>query len=252
MTLKRAACPLLLFGLLLGLVRLGDERLTVPLHSLPAFTGWLNDTQPADMAAAMLRQAGIVLAAYLLAATTLALVAHVLGYRRLALVLLRAGLPRSARTLVTGTAGLGFAAGTVVLSSPSQAGAGPAIASVVVEEPPQPVLATMALLTEGTAPAAAATATMVLLDSSPAFEPATPEAPGSSDPNDDWVVGPGDSFWAIAEELVDEFQGAGRGELDVATYCRQLIAANHDRLARPDQPDLLFPGQVLTVPPPVA
>lgn len=256
MTLTRAACPLLLLGLLFGLVRMGDERLTVPLHSLPAFTDWLNHTQPADMAAAMLRQTGIVIAAYLLLATTLALVAQALGYRRLALVLLRAGLPRSARTLVTGTAGLGFAAGTVVLSTPSQAGAGQPIATAVAAEPPRAVFATMTLLGDGSEPATVDTATMALLDSPPAVEAATPSElalPGesvSSAADDDWIVGPGDSFWAIAEELLDELHGPGQGELDVATYCRQLIDANHDRLARPDHPDLLFPGQVLTVPPP--
>jgi nucleoid-associated protein YgaU len=64
------------------------------------------------------------------------------------------------------------------------------------------------------------------------------------DDNEVWVVDAGDSFWSIAEDVV----GLGRR---TQAYWEQLIAANRHRLAVPDQPDLLFPGQRLTLPPPV-
>ncbi|HEY8543828.1 MAG TPA: LysM domain-containing protein [Acidimicrobiales bacterium] len=64
------------------------------------------------------------------------------------------------------------------------------------------------------------------------------------DDNEVWVVRTGDSFWSIAEDVV------GVGPRTHA-YWEQLIAANRSRLAVPDQPDLLFPGQRLTLPPPV-
>lgn len=48
--------------------------------------------------------------------------------------------------------------------------------------------------------------------------------------------------------------GGGRrsGSLagDLSRYCRKLIETNRDRLVDPDNPDLLVPGQVLTIPPP--
>ena len=93
MKLSRTACPLLLLGLLLGLLRLGDEQLTVPLHSVSALSDWMSKAPPIDMAAALLRQAGIVLAAYLFVTTTVAVIAQALGCRRVAVLVLRAGVP---------------------------------------------------------------------------------------------------------------------------------------------------------------
>ena len=64
-----------------------------------------------------------------------------------------------------------------------------------------------------------------------------------------WTVGPGDSFWKIAEEELGD--AWGRDDLtdaEVATYWRTLIAQNMDRLVEPGNPDLLFPGQELMLP----
>jgi nucleoid-associated protein YgaU len=75
--------------------------------------------------------------------------------------------------------------------------------------------------------------------------PHTPPASAAGgDEHEVWVVGAGDSFWSIAEDVV------GAGGDHVRAYWEQLIAANADRLAVPGQPDLLFPGQRLTLPPP--
>jgi nucleoid-associated protein YgaU len=94
---------------------------------------------------------------------------------------------------------------------------------------------------------------MLLLEEPPAEPPTTRVAPQTvALTDDDWVVESGDSFWSIAEEMLSDYQGPGQDEVDVALYCRQLIAANRDRLATPDEPNLLFPGQVLTVPPPAS
>jgi len=63
-----------------------------------------------------------------------------------------------------------------------------------------------------------------------------------------WTVRPGESFWSIAEAVV----GARHPHPDpktVARYWLVLIRANWDRLAVPGHPDLVFSGQVLTLPP---
>jgi nucleoid-associated protein YgaU len=65
---------------------------------------------------------------------------------------------------------------------------------------------------------------------------------------DEVVVAPGDSFWSLAEEAVAE--GAAVGPVD--GYWRRLVALNAPRLVDPGNPDLLYPGQVLLLPPPDA
>lgn len=57
-----------------------------------------------------------------------------------------------------------------------------------------------------------------------------------------WTIRPGDSFWSIAEEVT---QGSAAG-----AYWSRLVQANRDRLVEPDDPDLLFPGQSVVLPPP--
>jgi nucleoid-associated protein YgaU len=86
-------------------------------------------------------------------------------------------------------------------------------------------------------------------------EAAAPEAPPAEEaapattPNDDtWTVELGDHLWAIAEETLRD-AGVPAGDDEVASYWRELVDANRDRLADPTDPDLLFPGQVLVVPP---
>jgi nucleoid-associated protein YgaU len=41
-------------------------------------------------------------------------------------------------------------------------------------------------------------------------------------------------------------------DAEVDDYWTRLIAANRDRLAHGDDPDLVFPGQVFDLPPPPA
>jgi hypothetical protein len=73
----------------------------------------------------------------------------------------------------------------------------------------------------------------------------------TSEPDDDWVVEFGDSFWSIAEEAVAERTTRRRPtEAEVAAYWRRLVDANRDRLVDARNPDLLLPGQRLVVPPP--
>jgi nucleoid-associated protein YgaU len=61
---------------------------------------------------------------------------------------------------------------------------------------------------------------------------------------DEHVVQPGEHFWSIAERVVSD-----RGiDVPVGQYWRLLVEANRSRLVDPDDPDLLYPGQVLVLP----
>jgi hypothetical protein len=64
-----------------------------------------------------------------------------------------------------------------------------------------------------------------------------------------WVVRPGEHLWSIARQLLDTGTGPSPADAEVAPYWRQLTEANRDRLADPANPDLLFPGDQLVVPP---
>lgn len=92
-------------------------------------------------------------------------------------------------------------------------------------------------------------------DSAPASEPAPPPAPADASPadpapaGDRWQVSGGDHLWSIADAVVSRHLDRLATDAEIAPYWRQLVVANRGVLADPDNPDLLFAGQVLTLPP---
>lgn len=66
------------------------------------------------------------------------------------------------------------------------------------------------------------------------------------------TVEPGDHFWAIARErLEDEWQRPA-ADHEIGPYWVQVVDANRDRLAPPGDPDLIYPGQQMVLPTPPA
>jgi nucleoid-associated protein YgaU len=63
------------------------------------------------------------------------------------------------------------------------------------------------------------------------------------------VVQPGEHFWSIAEAQLAAVTSDAPTDAQVAAYWHRLIAANRSVLAIADEPDLLFPDQVLSLPP---
>jgi len=80
----------------------------------------------------------------------------------------------------------------------------------------------------------------------PPTPPALGPVPGS------WTVRSGDHFWAVAEQVLSRAWGRPPTDAEVARYWRTLVETNRSRLPDPANPDLLFPGHSLTVPPPPA
>jgi hypothetical protein len=77
----------------------------------------------------------------------------------------------------------------------------------------------------------------------PPTPPSPPPAPAST-----VVVQPGDSFWSIAEQLVELRTRRAPSDPEVIGPWLDLIAENRDVLPDPDDPDLLLPGTVLDLP----
>lgn len=75
----------------------------------------------------------------------------------------------------------------------------------------------------------------------PAAAPQPRPAPASVPAR--WVVRPGDSLWSIAEATI------GGPPERVAAYWERLVTANRPTLPDPADPSLLFPGDVVALPP---
>ncbi len=75
------------------------------------------------------------------------------------------------------------------------------------------------------------------------------DPPHTVAPTETYLVVPGDSFWRIAAVRVEAHLGRIPTPSEIAGHWRVLIAANQDRLAIPGNPDLIFPGDELVLPP---
>jgi nucleoid-associated protein YgaU len=58
----------------------------------------------------------------------------------------------------------------------------------------------------------------------------------------------GDSLWTIARDTLAAAQGRTPSEAELHHYWQQLIERNRPRLADAENPDLIFPGQVVELP----
>ncbi|MDQ3575402.1 MAG: LysM peptidoglycan-binding domain-containing protein [Actinomycetota bacterium] len=215
-------------------------RLPPPsLSSPPGGAVWLMQHQPAEVALSILRLMALALGWYLLVVTLGALVARLLRLATLTSVVDAVTLP-AVRRMVSGAVGLSLVATSF-----------PVLGSVAGAQGEPPAVETMRRLPDGAPPAEPSspprTMRRVPDPQSPAKAPAPPSpspAPGS------WTVRPGDHFWAVAERVLTDAWGRVPADGEVDPYWRALVKANQARLRDPRNPDLLFTGQTLAVPPP--
>lgn len=85
-------------------------------------------------------------------------------------------------------------------------------------------------------------------ESAPAPAVPPPEATAGDGPASTTVV-PGDNLWLISERALAGALGRPPSEREVASYWRLVIDENRDRL-RSGDPDLIYPGEVVVLPPP--
>jgi len=85
----------------------------------------------------------------------------------------------------------------------------------------------------------------------PTTRPATstrPAAAGASTASGLWVVRPGDDLWSIAADTLRLRLGSQPSRQEIALYWMKVITANTTTLAHPNDPNLIYPGEVVILP----
>jgi hypothetical protein len=204
------------------------------LHHLRPPMALDNVTGPAF---SLVRTAALASAYYLAVAAVILLITSIWPDNRLSVRLARSAARYVPQLIV--------AAAVSVTSAPS------ASASTAVETP-TPVM--RALDTAELDDAIAATNELSSVTSggpahSRASAPATGDAVADSEPKRH-VVQPGENLWVIAQVHLLQTYGAEPDERTLTDYWLELTEANRSTLAEPAVPDLILPGQELTLPDP--
>ena len=250
--------------------RLGHvPELVVPLGDL---RGWLEATDPEVVLVAVGRVVALALAWWLLGSTALYALAHGLRRDALAAAISLMTLPAARRVLDRSVAGAVLATALFVRSPVASAGASPS-PPVDAAEPrsgrldpaaaPQPEDIRVGRTQPPTSPPSSAVPPPAPI---PTDEPSTPPAPPAPSPTPDpgpaapdpgpvpaagaYVVGPGDNLWVIAAR---QLAAPGRSvaavpAAEIAPYWHGLIERNGPHL-RSGDPNLIFPGEVIELPP---
>jgi hypothetical protein len=221
-------------GVALRLVGSGDLA-APPLGSIGDLSSWTDAREPGTAAVALVRLAAEVGVWYVLAVSAIHAVSAALrtaGGHRLADALAVAGV----RRLVYTGLGIGLAAASSVGGQEEASRAGTVTMTPVAESP---VAAQTRVEDLG------GTAAMHPRVAHPADGGAAQMAPGPPV----WTVGPGESLWSIAEELLADAWHRAPSDAEVDPFWRALVERNRGRLLDPGDPDLIHPGQVFDVPP---
>lgn len=239
-----------LAAVLAGALALGaTAALEAPPLTHPGELGdWAAARQPIEAAFAVLRVLVVALAAYLLLVTCLAVVLRLGPSGRLVTALDVLTLPW-VRRIVQGAVGVGLVGAS--LAAVGSAAADPSAS------PSRTLTAADARLA-ASAPAHPRVGDDLLVRL-PDVEPGPPTmeqldgavaTPAVEAPVGEVTLGAGDHLWSLAERALTEAWGREPTDGELAPYWEQLVEVNRHRLADPANPDLVFPGQVVTVPVP--
>ena len=232
---------LLSVGVALRLAATGDLA-APPMASLDALSGWVDARPPAAAAVALARLAAELSVWYLLAVSALHAIAAATpaaGGHRLA----DAIATPAVRRLVRAGLGLGLAATSSVGGQDELVTRGTVTMTPVAESLVAESLVAGQTRIQEPGGTASMRPDVARHGGVAQMVPATPGGPTT------WVVGPGDSFWSIAEELLADAWGRPPTDAETDPVWRGLVERNRGRLVDPGDPDAIHPGQVFDVPP---
>lgn len=215
----------------------GGQLVAPPLTEPGRWGAWLDGRPPVVAAFGLLRLVALATLWYTAVATVVGAVLRLVGAAALVRVADRFTIG-PVRRLLAGSLSLGLA------SSGLLAVAAPALRS--------PVAAAQTAATTTTSTTAGPGAGVVTMHRlGPAETPATPAAaPVTRIEAGRWTVKPGECFWSIAESVLTDRLGRAPTDAEIVPYWHRLIDANRTELVQRGDPDLIFPGQVFTVPGP--
>ena len=229
----------------------GDQRLAAPpvLHPTEVMSWW-SAVGPVVGAMSVLWAVSVSVGAYWLLLCTVALAAHSAGR---VIWLAHFKLPGTAH-LLRATASASILGATILASTGCGVGGGGAARSNTARIPAPPVLLPVA---------GAPTTTVPLgLPGSAAPEPPTPAPQSSAGTTQQpsapavegrrgvtrWTVKPGDDLWSITESVLAGRLGYRPDDRQVAALWLRVVEANRVNLPDPDNPNLIFAGEVVDVP----
>ena len=257
---------------------LGGPSLAGPPLDPGLWARWVGDRDAVLVVVALLRLAVVATAWYLLAVTLLGVAARAARSARLVRLSDLVTIP-AARRLLNAAVGVSVTASSFGAVPAAAATQPVAVVTAATEaeadatsvqqrflggdaDIPRPTRATQRFVDEGIP----ATATQRLLPPGPAAPadappPAALDVPAAVDVDDPagllqadveatHVVAAGDHLWSIAEGALARAWGRAPADAEVTSYWAEVVAANSDLLPDPGNPDLIFPGQVLRLPPP--
>lgn len=199
----------------------GDGPLAAPPVAPEGWAAWTAERTALEAAGALLRLAVLVTGGHLLALTALGALARVLGWWRAFGVVARWSPP-----VVRWVLGAGLAGALAV---------GPTAAAGAASPPP-----TMVLVPDGEPIPPPPPSALVPVPAPP--PPPEPEARTVT-------LVPGDHLWSVAERTLATEQRRFPAEREVARYWRLLVELNRPDLPDPADPDLVFAGDVIRLPP---
>jgi nucleoid-associated protein YgaU len=241
--LRLVAWTAVLGGVVAAMIALGNGALAGPdLRSPSTWATWAQASSPAVAVMSVLRIVVLALAAYLLVVTVLAVAFRLGDAGREVSVLDVVTLP-FVRSIVQAAIGVGLVGATVagVAAQPSPRSAPTSADAAIVAAEPAP---TIAALDAPTIEPSTVDAAAPAESAAPVTVPARPEPRAART----WTVAPGDHLWSIAERTMTDALGRPPAEAEVVAYWQSLLDVNRASLADPENPDLLFSGQVLTLP----
>jgi nucleoid-associated protein YgaU len=246
--------------------RAGGGQLAAPPLTDPAsWARWASERDPVVAALAIVRALAVGAVWYLLVATVVGGVLRLLRAGRLVTVADRLTVPALRRVLVA-TAGVTLAAGvnpTLALAGSAQPDATSVTTTTVGGSRPPPTLtmrvlgpdglaATVAPSVERPPPAAAGGAAGGAGAAAAGGAGAGAGATARAVAEPSWTVRPGECFWSIADDVLARAWGRVPSDAEIVPYWRSLIEANRHLLGDRTNEDLIYPGQVFTVPTPPA
>lgn len=248
----------------LGLMAGGSAAITIGVLA----ASWTTSDDPAiDLAAMAVRVTLIGLGTYAVAIGALALVGTALGWSRARWWAIRLG---GARWGLAASLGAAMVAATPSVAAASATDSATPVQSLaplgaLAPEPTAEPEATLRPLpdddraepTRGEAveiasttpdPGVGGTGVITTGGDETGAHGTTGDEAGAAESTDEWTVGQGDHLWSIAERIVIDHQ-PDADDADITAYWLSLIETNRERLAVPDNPDLIIPGQQLRLPP---